>query len=35
MREKQNEKCPQEQYTHAATWTIIAEAMLGFGDKAA
>ena len=22
------------QYTHAATWTIIAEAMLGFGDKA-
>ncbi len=22
------------QYTHAAVWTIIAEAMLGFGDKA-
>lgn len=22
------------QYTHASTWTIIAEAMLGFGDKA-
>ncbi len=22
------------QYTHAATWAIIAEAMLGFGDKA-
>ena len=22
------------QYTHAATWVIIAEAMLGFGDKA-
>ena len=22
------------QYTHAATWTIIAEALLGFGDKA-
>ena len=24
----------QKQYTHAATWTIIAFAMLGFGDKA-
>lgn len=23
------------QYTHGATWTIMAEAMLGFGDKAA
>ena len=22
------------QYTHGAIWTIIAEAMLGFGDKA-
>ena len=27
-------KCPQLQYTHSATWVIIAEAMLGFGDKA-
>ena len=27
-------KCPQLQYTHAAIWTILAEVMLGFGDKA-
>lgn len=24
----------QQQYTHAACWAIIAEAMLGYGDKA-
>ena len=27
-------KCPQQQYTHSAIWVIIAETMLGFGDKA-
>ena len=27
-------KWPQRQYTHAAIWAIIAEALLGFGDKA-
>ena len=27
-------KCPQQQYTHASCWVIIAESMLGFGDKA-
>ena len=27
-------KCPQQQYTHAAVWVIIAETILGFGDKA-
>ena len=27
-------KCPQQQYTHAAIWVILAETMLGFGDKA-
>lgn len=34
MREKLDKKCPQQQYTHAAVWVIIAEALLGFGDKA-
>ena len=34
MREKQDKKCPQLQYTHGAIWVVIAEAMLGFGDKA-
>ena len=33
-REKQDKKCPQLQYTHAAIWAIMAEAILGFGDKA-
>ncbi len=28
------EKMSQQQYTHAAIWVIIAEALLGFGDKA-
>ena len=28
-------KWSQQQYTHASTWTIIAESMLGFGEKAA
>ena len=27
-------KCPQLQYTHSAIWAVIAEAMLGKGDKA-
>ena len=27
-------KCPQQQYTHSAVWAVIAEAMLGKGDKA-
>ena len=27
-------KCPQLQYTHGAIWTIVAQTMLGFGDKA-
>ena len=26
-------KCPQLQYTHASCWAIIAEALLGFGNK--
>ena len=29
-----NEKLSQLQYTHAAIWAIIAESLLGFGDKA-
>ena len=29
-----SEKWSQQQYTHAAIWAIIAESMLGFGDKA-
>ena len=28
------QKWSQRQYTHGAIWVIIAEAMLGFGDKA-
>ena len=28
------QNCPQLQYTHSAIWAIIAEAMLGFGEKA-
>ena len=31
---KFKKKCPQQQYTHAAIWVIIAECLLGFGDKA-
>ena len=27
-------KCPQQQYTHAAVWTIIAQTILGLNDKA-
>ena len=34
MREKQDKKCPQQQYTHAAMWAISALAKLGLGDKA-
>lgn len=29
----ETEKWSQQQYTHAAVWAIIANAMLGFGDK--
>lgn len=34
MRKKQGKFCPQQQYTHASCWVIMAEAMLGFGDTA-
>lgn len=34
MVKRDNKKCPQLQYTHGAIWVIIAESMLGFGDKA-
>ena len=34
MRKNRHKKCPQQQYTHASIWFIIAEALLGFGDKA-
>jgi cellobiose phosphorylase len=29
-----DKKVSQQQYTHGAVWAIIAETMLGFGDKA-
>lgn len=34
MREKWDKKCPQQQYTHASCWVIIAQTILGFGNKA-
>ena len=27
-------KCPRQQYTHAAIWTVLAAAILGLGEKA-
>lgn len=33
-KKREYKKWSQQQYTHAACWVIIAEAMLGFGDKA-
>ena len=33
-KKREYKKWSQQQYTHAAVWTIIAETMLGFGDKA-
>ena len=34
-KKREYKKWSQQQYTHAAIWAIIAEAMLGFGDKVA
>ena len=34
-KKREYKKWSQQQYTHAAIWAIIAETMLGFGDKAA
>ena len=34
MVKRDNKKCPQQQYTHGAIWAIIAESLLGFGDRA-
>ena len=33
-KKREYKKWSQQQYTHGAIWAIIAEAMLGFGDKA-
>lgn len=33
-KKREYKKWSQQQYTHGAIWVIIAEAMLGFGDKA-
>ena len=33
-KKREYKKWSQQQYTHAACWAIIAEALLGFGDKA-
>lgn len=33
-KKREYKKWSQQQYTHGAVWTIIAEALLGFGDKA-
>ena len=32
-KKREYKKWSQQQYTHAAVWAIIANAMLGFGDK--
>ena len=34
-KKREYKKWSQQQYTHAAIWAIIAELMLGFGDKGA
>ena len=31
---REDKKWSQQQYTHAAIWVVIAEVLLGFGDKA-
>ena len=33
-KKRKYKKWSQQQYTHAANWVIIAETLLGFGDKA-
>lgn len=33
-KKREYKKWSQQQYTHAAIWAIIAETMLGFGNKA-
>ena len=33
-KKREYKKWSQQQYTHASCWVIIAEAILGFGDKA-